>query len=292
HGEYLKYTKIFKNIYKKYNKKLTIKSSEKVIYSLLQEKSEDEILKLKNLCNITENIFIKSFKKIQVGMSEIDIYNKIRECFNDVTKKYIKDNINSTDIIYFDYSWKNCPIVLTGENLIKGGHTLPTDKLLKFGDTIYIDFGICATYKNGSKLYTDLQRMGYALNIKEKVVPSHVQKVFNTLVDSIEESLDYIKPCVKGYKIDDIVRNYILNKGYPNYNHATGHPVGNKVHDVGAVITNKLQKRSSIELVKNGVYTIEPRIAIQNGGSIEEMIQVTDFGGIPISNIQKKLYVI
>ena len=63
-----------------------------------------------------------------------------------------------------------------------------------------------------------MQRMGYALKKNEINVPKNVQKVFDTLVNAIEDGIDEMKPGVKGYKIDSIVRKQILKKGYPDYN--------------------------------------------------------------------------
>jgi Xaa-Pro aminopeptidase len=287
HGEFLEISNMLKKVYKKFKKNLNIISSENIIYDILQQKSELTVNRLKDLCYITEEIFETLFSTIKVGMTEIEISNIMIEITNRITKKYI-DN----DRLAFRLAWENCPIVLTGENLLKGGHAIPSDKELKFGDTIYIDFGISCKYSDNEVLYTDLQRMGYALKLNENAVPKRVLKVFNILTASIENCLDFMKPNVYGYVIDEIVRNYILNNKYPNYNHSTGHPVGNRVHDIGTIIGGKLNKRANLRLIENGIYTIEPRIAIVNGGSIEEMILVTKFGGIPISKIQKKLYLV
>ena len=60
----------------------------------------------------------------------------------------------------------------------------------------------------------------------------------------------------------------------------------------GAVISLKKNKRANLNLVEDGIYTLEPRINIVNGGSIEEMIQVTKFGGVPLCDIQKELYIV
>ncbi|MEG0872708.1 MAG: hypothetical protein RSE00_01930 [Clostridia bacterium] len=68
--------------------------------------------------------------------------------------------------------------------------------------------------------------------------------------------------------------------------------VGSEVHDAGAIISLSTSKRANLELIENGVYTLEPRINIPNGGSIEEMIQVTKYGGIPLCNTQKKIYLV
>ena len=97
---------------------------------------------------------------------------------------------------------------------------------------------------------------------------------------------------VKAYNVDKIVRGKILKSGYPDYNHATGHPVGKDVHDLGAVISLKNSRLANLQLIENGIYTLEPRVNIANGGSIEEMIQVTKFGGVPLTKTQDEIYLV
>lgn len=288
HGEFVSFSKLIRKPYQKYNKKLKISSAEKIIYELDSEKSELEISRLKILATITNKILEETFNNIKIGTTEIQIANLTRQIADDVLVS-IKEKLK---IVKFDMAWDNCPIVLTGVNLAKGGHSLPSNKKLLKGDTIYFDFGIKATFSDGMILYTDMQRMGYALKDNEKKAPKSVANVFKTLVDSIEEGMEYTKPGVKGYLVDTIVRQKITKAGYPDYNHATGHPVGRKVHDSGTIITLKGSKRSRIELVENGIYTLEPRINIANGGSIEEMVLVTKYGGIPLCDTQKVLYLV
>jgi Xaa-Pro aminopeptidase len=137
-----------------------------------------------------------------------------------------------------------------------------------------------------------MQRMGYLLKDDEDDAPDSVKNVFNTLVISIQKGIDKMKSGVKAYKIDEIVRGEILKNNYPDYPHATGHPVGKDVHGAGALISLKGSKRANLKLVETGIYTLEPRIDIENGGSIEEMILVTNSGAIPLCNTQKELYLI
>lgn len=287
HGEFVRFTKILKQPYLKYKKKVNFNSAERVIYSLLSEKTTNQIDRIKHIADITQKILETAFKTMLIGMTEIEIAKHIVDITKNITGQYIGKGINS-----FSLAWENCPIVLIGENLTKGGHSVPSEKKLKKGETIYVDFGICATYDDGEKIYSDLQRMGYTLNTNETKAPKSVQNVFKTLTSSIEGALDYMKPDTKGYTIDDVVRNKIIRDGYPSYNHSTGHPVGLEVHDVGAILTGRSNKRSTLGLVENGVYTIEPRIATPNGGSIEEMILVTKFGGIPVCKMQKEIYLV
>ena len=200
--------------------------------------------------------------------------------------------LDKYNIATYDFAWDICPIVLVGKNLKKGGHATPSNTKIIPGNTIYFDFGIKAIFSDGMTLYTDIQRMGYLLKSDEKGAPESVNNVFNTLVLSIKKGIEKMKPGIKAYKIDDVVRGEILKKGYPDYSHATGHPVGREVHGAGALIAPKYSKRANLKLVERGIYTLEPRVNIENGGSIEEMILVTNSGAVPLCNIQKELYLI
>lgn len=288
HGDYVLLTKLLKKPYLKYKKKIKFTSSEKIIYDLESRKTQKEINRLSFLADITNDILEKTFKNIKVGDTEINIAKITHNITRDVMKIYI----NSNDIVSYDMAWDNCPIVLTGVNIQKGGHSVPSNKKLYKGDTIYFDFGIKVKFTDGMILYTDIQRMGYALKKNEFAAPKFVMKVFNTLTSSISDGIDEMRPGVKAYKVDKIVRDKILKAGFPDYNHATGHPVGKEVHDLGAVISIKKSKLANLELIEDGIYTLEPRINIPNGGSIEEMIQVTKFGGVPLSKTQEEIYLV
>ena len=101
-----------------------------------------------------------------------------------------------------------------------------------------------------------------------------------------------IRPGMKGYRIDEVVRFYITKHGYPDYNHATGHAIGALAHNPGTLLGPKSRKLSHLKIQPDAVYSMEPRIAIVNGGSIEEMIQVTHKGGIPLCAPQTSLWLI
>ena len=63
-------------------------------------------------------------------------------------------------------------------------------------------------------------------------------------------------------------------------------------HNPGTSISPFGHKRSNLKLQENGVYTIEPRIQIENGGSIEEMILVSKKGTKTLCERQEKIYTI
>lgn len=219
HGDYVNITKLLKEPYSKYSKKLKFSSAENVIYDIESEKTKKQIERLKYIASITNEILEKTFESLKVGMTEIEIV----EFTEEMTKKIMKKYIGKNEISAYDFAWENCPIVLTGENFAKGGHSLPTDKKLNRGDTVYFDFGLEVEFEDKEQLYTDMQRMGYVLKENEDTPPNDVMKIFNTLVLAIEDGIEEMKPLVKAYKIDEIVRGKILKAGFPDYNHATGH---------------------------------------------------------------------
>ncbi len=282
-----KYKYILRKIYRKYHKKVSFSSSEKIVYSLISENSEKNLNRIKLACKITEEILEKSMSDISIGMSELDISDIVINSMKIISKRYIDG-----EIIKIDVAWEGCPFVLAGQNLSLNGHTPPSTNILRKGDLLSIDFGIKAIFSDGKKVYSDMQRMGYASKSNEKEVPRNIRAIFDTLKNAIDDTLDYMKPDVKGYVIDTKLREKISNSGYPLYTHASGHPVGNRVHASGAIIGSKLEPRAGLGLVETGVYTLEPRIALPNGASIEEMIEVTKYGGIPIYKLQKELYII
>ena len=149
HGKYLSLRKILKIPYVKYHKKVKFSSAENIIYEIISKKTDKELNRLKLISNITDRILKETFNTLKIGMNEIEIV----ELTKNITKEIMKKYINLNDIIDFDFAWENCPIVLTGENLAKGGHSLPSKKLLKPGDTIYFDFGIKVKFKDNMCLY-------------------------------------------------------------------------------------------------------------------------------------------
>ena len=288
HSSYLRVTKMFRRLYKENNFNFKVKSSEMNIYEIISKYNNDEIDKLKLLARLTDDILKKAFESIKVNQSEKEIYENTVKIANE----YLENVKSKYNIVNYGMAWDVCPIVLVGENLEKGGHAMPSDKKINKGDTIYFDFGISATFEDDTTLYTDMQRMGYFLKDQEGAAPESVQKVFDTLITSVSKGIKAMKPGVKAYKVDEIVRGEILDNNYPDYPHATGHPVGRDVHGAGALISYFTSKRANLKLVENGIYTLEPRVNIKNGGSIEEMILVTKDGAIPLSDRQLELYLL
>ena len=289
HGLYSHITKNISKFYSKNKREVFYHSADNIIYELIESKSDEDIEYMKLSAKRALQIIEDVFHNIKAGMTEKEIFNLCKEIFNN-KPEWFKD-FKITDE-KFSWDEEGCPIVLVGPNLKKGGHTLPSDQRLEKGYTVYLDFGVTLITGLGGKYSSDLQRMGYCLKDDESDAPNNIKRIFEVLRDSIKVGVRDCIPNKKGFEIDEKVRKYILGHGYPDYNHSTGHPVGELAHDIGTSLSPKGSKKSDLYLKENGVYTIEPRIQIENGGSIEEMVQVTKYGGVPLCSMQEKLYLI
>lgn len=288
YGMYRVLSKKLKGIYPT-GKKFQISSAEELIYALSDRKSDGDIAKMKVAARRALEILESTFSKLKPGMTEIDAVRLVHSIFQ---KK--PDYFGAMGVTSEDLAWEKdmCPIVLTGPSFTKGGHALPSTTVIKEGQTVYFDFGVQLTFKDGSKWSSDIQRMGYMLRRGEKQEPPEVTRMFITIVESIQKGMTAIKPGMRGYEVDKVVRDYVRKAGYPDYDHATGHAIGQLSHSPGALLGPRHRKLSKLKIQPNGVYSLEPRIPIVNGGSIEEMVVVTSEGGKPLCPAQESLYLV
>jgi Xaa-Pro aminopeptidase len=253
-------------------------SSEEIISALRGRKSATEISIMREAIKETLKIFDSVTRFIKPGVSEIQIADFIKKI---VVKKG------------FGLAWEedHCPAVFTGPDT-QGAHSGPTNRKVKPGHLVNIDFGI--SYKG---YCSDLQRTWYVLKKGEKQAPPEVEKGFNVIRDSIQMVADKLKPGVKGVEMDDIARNYILSQGYEEYPHGLGHQVGRQVHDGGAGLFPRWERYGNtpfMQLEESQVFTIEPRLTVKGYGTstLEEEVVLTKDGCKFLSKPQKKLMLI
>ncbi|MBS3944023.1 MAG: M24 family metallopeptidase, partial [Melioribacter sp.] len=99
----------------------------------------------------------------------------------------------------------------------------------------------------------------------------------------------------KGWEIDEVARHYIQVNGYDEFPHGLGHQVGRVCHDGGCLMGPKWERYNNLpylEIEEGNVFTIEPRLTIDNFGiaTIEEMVVVTKDGIEWLSERQNDIY--
>ncbi|MFA6431026.1 MAG: M24 family metallopeptidase [Candidatus Margulisiibacteriota bacterium] len=168
-------------------------------------------------------------------------------------------------------------IVASGKrSLDPHGH--PTNKFIKSGDQVVVDFG--AHYKGYKSDVTRTYLVGNATG-KQK-------RFYNIVKNAQLKAIAAVKEGVRCCDIDLIARNYIKklcyndchisNKKCPGdcFIHTTGHGVGRRIHQ-----GPKISLRNKRKLKAGQVITIEPGIYIKGWGGIriEDMVLVTKTGG-------------
>ncbi|MBD3387195.1 M24 family metallopeptidase [candidate division KSB1 bacterium] len=253
-------------------------SSEGIIAAVRGRKSESEVKRIKAAIDETLDIYDQVTGFLQIGKSERDVADFI------LAKMRAKGLQTAWDP-------DHCPAVFTGPDTA-GAHAGPTERKIKAGHLLNIDFGV-----KKDDYVSDLQRTWYILAPGESNAPDMVMHGFETIRDAIQEAAKALKPGVEGWSVDAVARQYIVDAGYDEYPHALGHQVGRKAHDGSGLLCPKWDRYKNLpySIVEKGqVFTIEPRLTVAGHGiaTIEEIVQVTDDGCIFLSEPQKELILI
>ncbi|NHK30886.1 MAG: aminopeptidase P family protein [Asgard group archaeon] len=271
YGMYMIITEILEGYQEKFTSAATI------IQKLRGRKSQTEIELVTKACELTKEIYKKITAKIKIGMNEVEI------------QKMFHDEMDQLKVIE---SWQrnSCPAVDAGPDK-EIGHAGPQpDIKVKKGQTIHFDFGI--------KLHgycSDIQRM-YFFG-EEKEIPEELIHGFETVHGAITRAAEFIKPGVKGFEVDKIARDYVIERGYEEYGHALGHQVGTRAHDGGTLLGPLWERYGDIPkgiVEENMIYTLELNVKTKNYGyvSLEEDIVITKEGCRFLIPRQEKFWLI
>jgi Xaa-Pro aminopeptidase len=129
------------------------------------------------------------------------------------------------------------------------------------------------------------------------LVPEPVLRAHQTLVESIDLTAKALRPGVVGWEVDQMARDHLTSRGFPEYAHALGHHLGRAVHDGGGVLGPRWERygKAPYETVKEGnVYTLEPSIHLPEHGlvSLEEDVVVGAGGAVFLSRFTRDLPVL
>jgi Xaa-Pro aminopeptidase len=137
------------------------------------------------------------------------------------------------------------------------GHAGPSDRVIRPGDLVRIDFGI-----NHRGYSTDVQRTAYVLGPGETAPPAEIQKMWDTARKATDAAIAAMKPGVTGNEVDTVARKVLTDAGYQGYPHAAGHPIGFDVHDVGPLLGPDWKERYGstvwLKLEKDQTFAVEP----------------------------------
>ncbi len=159
-------------------------------------------------------------------------------------------------------------------------HGVPTDKPLKKGDFLTMDFG--AVYNGYRSDMTRTVAIGYVNDLQKRI--------YDIVLKAQLCSLKAIRPTALCKEIDKIARDIIAEEGFADcFGHGLGHSVGLQVHESPSCNT-----RDETPLEAGMTMTVEPGIYLPDkfGVRIEDMVIVTENGCQNLTESPKNLIVI
>ncbi len=267
--------------------KLLIETENNIcLYNTLKSRLSARVVPSQPLSN--RLVSLRSVKKREEVESVVEAQRIAEKAFDDILD-FIKVGVTEKQIATFlEYRMKIYgaeriafeTIAVSGANTSLP-HGVPTDKPVREGDFITMDFGAVI---NG--YHSDMTRtvaVGYATD--------EMTQVYNTVLKAQENVINIVRAGISCAQADSAARTIIQNAGYGEYfTQSTGHGVGLEIHE-------KPNLSASCEevLLRSGqIVTDEPGIYIPQkfGVRIEDMLYIQKNGCKNLTNAQKHLIIL
>ncbi|MEN6620772.1 MAG: Xaa-Pro peptidase family protein [Smithella sp.] len=225
-------------------------------------KDEAEILLMKKAAEISSSAILALSKEIKSGYSEKDLALQLE----------IIARQSGADQLAFE------TIFAFGENSALP-HAAPSDRKLRQGDFIIIDFGI--KYKG----YCSDETCTFVF----QGLTEEQKNVYQLVKKAHDQAIDAVKAGVPAFEIDRCVRNIFGEKYEKYFSHGTGHGVGLEVHEAP-----RLNPTSRDILEERMVVTVEPGLYFpgQWGIRIEDTLLVKKNSCEKLTKMDKELIII
>ncbi|MDR1755069.1 MAG: aminopeptidase P family protein [Eubacterium sp.] len=235
----------------------------KALMSARLIKSFEEIQRIETAQRIAETAFNKLLHKIREGLTE----KQVAALLN-----YYLAGMGSDDISF--------PTIAASGSNSSIPHAVPTDKQLKRGEFLTLDFG--AVYKG---YHSDMTRTVCIGEPDEKM-----KSVYGAVLGANNDAMRALRDGVSGKLVDNIARSTLEAWGYEKYfGHGVGHGLGLEVHEAPG-----LSPKGEHTLKEGMVVTIEPGVYLPDefGVRIEDIAVVTSDGCRVITTTQKSLIIL
>jgi Xaa-Pro aminopeptidase len=249
-------------------------SAAPLLSRLRGRKSPEEVRRIRRAVAVTEEVCSLVAPQLRPGASERQVADFVHEEFR---RRGLAP------------AWPidSCPIVNAGPQS-EPGHAAPRDDLhVEPGLLVHLDLGVRL-----EGFCSDLQRMWYVRRPGESGPPEAVRRAFATVAGAIDAAAAVLKPGVRGHEVDAAARRVVVEAGYPEYKHGTGHGLGRAVHDGGTMLGPRWPcygKMTDGAVEAGNVYTLELGVMTEAGFvGLEEDVLVTANGCEFLSQRQRE----
>ncbi len=253
-------------------------SAAPLLSRLRGRKSPEEVRRIRAAVAMTEEIIAAVPAQLRPGASERQVADFVHEEFR---RRGVEP------------AWpaEACPIVNAGP-ASEPGHAAPRDDLrVEPGQLVHIDLGV-----RREGFCSDMQRTWYVRRPGESAPPANVVRAFETVAGAIEAAAAALRPGVRGHEVDAAARRVVVEAGYPEYKHGTGHGLGRAVHDGGTMLGPRWAcygKMTDAVVEAGNVFTLELGVMTEAGFvGLEEDVLVTAAGCEFLSAPQREALVV
>jgi Xaa-Pro aminopeptidase len=249
-------------------------SAAPLLSRLRGRKSPEEVRRVRRAVAATEEICALVTGQVRPGASE-------RQLADFVQQEFRRRGVAPA------WPAEACPIVNAGPESDMG-HNSPRDDLRAApGQVVHIDLGLRL-----DGFCSDLQRNWYLRRPGESGPPESVRRAFATVAAAIDAAAAALRPGVRGYEVDAAARRVVVEAGYPEYKHGTGHGLGRAVHDGGTMLGPRWPcygKMTEGVVEAGNVFTLELGVTTEAGYvGLEEDVLVTADGCEFLSSRQRE----
>ena len=241
-----------------------ISLASEIIDPMKMIKDDDEIARMKKAGEITDKVYGEVVKYLKVGLKEEDVAHEVDYQF---TKHGSEQNSFVTGVRFRSPKRPSRPHA-----------SRATSRTLQEGDAVTFDFG--GVYQG---YCSDFGRTVYVGDPPAKVREIH-DTVMAAQAAAIERMVD---GTITAQGLDRVARGLIEDKGYGEcFGHRLGHGIGVTVHEPPF-----LYIPDETVLRKGMTFTVEPSILLPDSWAarVEDVVMVTEEGGVPFSNYHKEL---
>lgn len=242
-------------------------SANELIAPLRAIKDEAELAALRKASDITDAVFTSILPLMRPGVSEREVASAIDLRFAELGAEFTSFETG---------------VFFTGQAALTGGESRRAgERRLRPGDSVMFDFGgvvdgYCSDF--GRSVYVGEPPAEY-LAIHDAVIQAQAEAMTAMVAGRCTAA-----------EANRIARQVIADAGYDEaFVHRLGHGIGVTVHEppfLDGVDQSVLQS--------NMTFTVEPSVILPDrfANRIEDVVIVTEQGGVPLSTIERKLFLV